>query len=118
MARYGALRNLSLVTAAADTATGGFYVPAGVEAITIIAPNLTTDTTYTLQVLDPDTQEGGTETWGSLNVYDLIDGTNKAVTDIPDNVTVHIPGIYGPLVLRISFTTAQVATFKILLHGA
>ncbi len=117
MARYPDYTSwLSLTTVAADTATAGFSVPEGVKALTIIAPNLTTDTTFTLQILDPTTQAGGTETWASLNVYDLIDGTNKAVTDIPDNVSVMVFPAPSGAVLRITYTTAQAATFKVIFH--
>jgi hypothetical protein len=84
--------------------------------MTVFAPALTTDTAWALQILDPTTQHGGTETWATLNVYDLVDGSNKALSDIPDAVSVMIMPVPNTCVLRISFTTAQVSTWSIVFH--
>ena len=117
MARYSGIdKYITLTTVAADTATAGFLVPAGVVSITIFAPDLTTDTTFNLQILDPRTSYGGTETWATLNVYDLSDGTNKALSDIPDNVPVMIMPVPNSCILRISYTTAQAQTWCIVFH--
>ena len=117
MARYGSLKYLTLTTAAADTSTAGFRLPPGARAIIVTAPALTTDTAFTIESLDPTTQEGGTEVWATLNAYDLIDGTNKALTDIPDNATTMIFPLWGPQIIRLTFATAQAATFQVQILG-
>ena len=117
MARYSGLdKHFELTTAAADTATAGFVVPAGVVSMTVFAPNLTTDLTYNLQILDPRTAYGGTETWATLNVYDLVDGTNKALSDIPDTVPVMIMPVPNTCALRFSFATAQASTWLVIFN--
>ena len=117
MARYSGIdKYITLTTVAADDATAGFVVPAGVVSITVVAPNLTTDTTFNIQILDPRTSSGGTETWSTLNIYDLADGTNKALTDIPDTVAVMIMPIPNSCVLRFSYTTAQAQTWLVIFH--
>jgi hypothetical protein len=117
MARYPYLdKHFALTTVAADTATAGFSVPEGVVAMTVFAPALTTDTTFNIQILDPRTAFGGTETWSTLNVYDLADGTNKALSDVPDTVAVMIMPIPNTCALRFSYTTAQAATWVVLFH--
>jgi hypothetical protein len=117
MARY--LDNdkyFTLTTVAADTETAGFSVPPGVVSMTVFAPALTTDTTYNIQILDPRTANGGTETWATLNVYDMVDGTNKALSDIPDTVPVMIMPTPNSCALRFAFTTAQAATWLVVFH--
>lgn len=117
MARYSGIdKYLTLTTVAADTSTAGFAVPVGVVSMTVFSPNLTTDTTYAIQILDPRTSDGGTETWATLNVYDLIDGTNKLLNDIPDSVPVMIMPVPNSCVLRFLYTTAQAATWLIVFH--
>jgi hypothetical protein len=117
MARYpDNNKYFTLTTVAADTVTAGFSVPPGVVSMTVFAPALTTDTAWALQMLRPDTGEGGTETWATLNVYDLVDGSNKALSDIPDAVPVMIMPTPNSCALRFSFTTAQASTWYVVFH--
>jgi hypothetical protein len=116
MSQYGSDSSwISRTTAAADTATSAFVPPRGCTGMTIFAPNLATDTTFALQIAQPNTLDGGTETWATLNVYDLQD-LSGAVTAVPDTVASYIPFPPTGHPLRISFTTAQAATFYIVFH--
>lgn len=115
MSQYPAEYSYLTLTATSTTATAGFTVPRGVRAMTIIAPNLTTDTTFNIQMLDPRTANGGSETWATLSVHDLIDGTASALTPADNSTTMVWPAPSGS-VLRISYTTSQTATFVVIFH--
>ena len=67
----GIVTYLTFVT----TSTNSFNIPAGSGAITIIVPDLTTDTTVAVQGLDPINRT----TWAAVNAYDPVSAVNAPV---------------------------------------
>ena len=87
----------------ATTSTNSFNIPRGTGAVTIITPNFTTDTTCTIEGLDPI---DGTS-WVAVESYDPGDATVTPVV-LPEANYIVIPAsALGAGTFRLTNTNTQ-----------
>lgn len=82
-----------LMPAAGQTVNGEpFTVPRGALVITFHIPALVgVAATVAVQSLNPDIGADGTETWVTVSVFDLTDGTFELLDGLAESTTVTIP---------------------------
>jgi len=82
-----------LMPLAGQTVNGeGFAVPRGASHLTIHIPALVgVATTILIQSLNPDIGADGTETWVTVSVFDLTDGTFELLDGLAESTTVTLP---------------------------
>lgn len=86
-----------------------FSIPKGAKMMTIFVPDLVgVGTTLLVQALQPQDQEGQSETWVAVGCFDLTDGTIEALDAIPESAATTLPiTATGGGILRFVASAAQ-----------
>ncbi len=104
----GIQANVTMPTATDGTNSRPVAVPRGAKAVTIFVPALVgVASTLLIQSLTPD-DDGATEVWTTITVFDLTDGTFEALDALPESTVVTIPvSALGGGVIRFVASAAQ-----------